>query len=33
MDFAKLSSNEKLAVYGAVAAIIGAFLSFGKRRQ
>ncbi|TMB56754.1 MAG: hypothetical protein E6J47_04295 [Chloroflexi bacterium] len=29
MDFAKLSSNEKLAVYGAVAAIIGAFLSFG----
>ncbi len=29
MDFSKLSSNEKLAVYGAVAAIIGAFLSFG----
>jgi len=29
MDFSKLSSNDKLAVYGAVAAIIGAFLSFG----
>lgn len=29
MDFSKLSSNEKLAVYGAVAAIIGSFLSFG----
>lgn len=29
MNFSKLSSNEKLAVYGAVAAIIGAFLSFG----
>jgi len=29
MDFSKLSSNEKLAVYGAAAAIIGAFLSFG----
>jgi hypothetical protein len=29
MDFSKLSSNEKLAVYGAVAAIVGAFLSFG----
>ena len=29
MDFAKLSSNEKLAVYGAAAAIIGSVLSFG----
>jgi hypothetical protein len=29
MDFSKLSSNDKLAVYGAVAAIIGAFLGFG----
>ena len=29
MDFSKLSSNEKLAVYGAVAAIVGSFLSFG----
>lgn len=29
MDFSKLSSNEKLATYGAVAAIAGAFLSFG----
>ena len=29
MDFSKLSSNEKLAVYGAVAAIVGALLSFG----
>ena len=29
MDFSKLSSNDKLAVYGAVAAIVGAFLSFG----
>lgn len=29
MDFSKLSSNEKLAVYGAVAAIVGAFLGFG----
>ncbi len=29
MDFSKLSSNDKLAVYGAAAAIIGAFLSFG----
>jgi hypothetical protein len=28
MDFSKLSSNEKLAVYGAVAAIVGSFLSF-----
>ena len=28
MDFSKLSSNEKLAVYGAVAAIIGSVLSF-----
>ena len=27
MDFSKLSSNEKLAVYGAVAAIIGSVLS------
>jgi hypothetical protein len=27
MDFAKLSSNEKLAVYGAVAAIVGSVLS------
>jgi hypothetical protein len=29
MDFSKLNSNEKLAVYGAVAAIVGALLSFG----
>jgi hypothetical protein len=29
MDFSKLSSNEKLAAVGAVAAIIGALLSFG----
>jgi hypothetical protein len=29
MDFSKLSSNDKLAVYGAVAAIVGALLSFG----
>ena len=29
MDFSKLSSNDKLAVYGAVAAIVGAFLGFG----
>ena len=29
MDFSKLSSNDKLAVYGALAAIVGAFLSFG----
>lgn len=29
MDFSKLSSNDKLAVYGAAAAIVGAFLSFG----
>ena len=29
MDFSKLTSNDKLAVYGAAAAIIGAFLSFG----
>lgn len=29
MDFSKLSSNDKLAVYGAVAAIVGAVLSFG----
>ncbi len=28
MDFSKLSSNEKLAVYGAAAAIIGSVLSF-----
>lgn len=28
MDFAKLNSNEKLAVYGAVAAIVGSILSF-----
>jgi hypothetical protein len=27
MDFSKLSSNEKLAVYGAVAAIVGSFIS------
>ena len=27
MDFSKLSSNEKLAVYGAVAAIVGSVLS------
>src|SRR5574342_1191298 len=27
MDFSKLSANEKLAVYGAVAAIVGAVLS------
>jgi hypothetical protein len=29
MDFSKLSSNEKLAAIGAVAAIVGALLSFG----
>lgn len=29
MDFSKLSSYDKLAALGAVAAIIGAFLSFG----
>lgn len=29
MDFSKLGSNEKLAVYGAVAAIIGSVLTFG----
>jgi len=29
MDFSKLSSNDKLAVYGAAAAILGAFLGFG----
>lgn len=29
MDFSKLSSNDKLAVYGAVGAIVGALLSFG----
>jgi len=29
MDFSKLSSNDKLAALGAVAAIVGAFLSFG----
>lgn len=29
MDLSKLSSNEKLAAIGAVAAIVGAFLSFG----
>jgi hypothetical protein len=29
MDFSKLSSNEKLAAVGAVAAIVGALLSFG----
>ena len=29
MDFSKLNSNEKLAVYGAVGAIVGALLSFG----
>ncbi|MDP9468176.1 MAG: hypothetical protein M3P32_05475 [Chloroflexota bacterium] len=29
MDFSKLSSNDKLAAIGAVAAIVGAFLSFG----
>lgn len=29
MDFSKLSSNDKLAAIGAVAAILGAFLSFG----
>lgn len=29
MDFSKLSSNEKLAAIGAVAAILGALLSFG----
>lgn len=28
MDFSKLSSNEKLATYGAVAAIVGSILSF-----
>ena len=29
MDFSKLGSNEKLAAIGAVAAIVGALLSFG----
>jgi hypothetical protein len=29
MDFSKLSSNDKLAVIGAAAAIVGAFLGFG----
>jgi hypothetical protein len=29
MDFSKLGSNEKLAAIGAVAAIVGAILSFG----
>jgi hypothetical protein len=29
MDFSKLSSNEKLATYGAVAAIVGSILSVG----
>lgn len=29
MDFSKLSSNDKLAAIGAVAAIVGALLSFG----
>lgn len=29
MDLSKLSSNDKLAAIGAVAAIVGAFLSFG----
>jgi hypothetical protein len=29
MDFSKLSSNDKLAVYGAIAAIVGALLGFG----
>ena len=28
MDFSKLNSNEKLATYGAVAAIVGSILSF-----
>lgn len=29
MDFSKLSSNEKLAVYGSVAVIIGGLVGFG----
>jgi hypothetical protein len=29
MDFSKLSSNDKIAAIGAVAAIVGALLSFG----
>src|SRR2546426_766979 len=29
MNFSKLSSNEKLAVYGAILVIVGAILGFG----
>jgi len=29
MDFSKLSSNDKLALYGAIAAVVGAILSLG----